>query len=270
MQLTFESYKDKVRACWLGKNIGGTLGAPFECVRGVYDLEYYTHDLSLGVLPNDDLDLQLAWLHAAEIYGKNVNAEVLSEYWLSYIVPDWSEYGACKANLRNGIAPPLSGWLHNHTKDSCGCFIRSEIWACLAPGHPEIAVKYAYEDAICDHADEGVYGELFCAALQSAAFVESDMDKLVQLALKYIPADCAVALAVNTAIECYRSGMDWKEARKTILKTVPGSFGMYRGYVHQEAEPDVPTGKLGFDAPSNIGLMMVGWLYGEGDFSKSV
>jgi len=270
MKLTFQEYKDKVRACWLGKNIGGTLGAPFECVRGAYDLEYYTHDLSQGVLPNDDLDLQLAWLHAAEQYGKGVNAEVLGEYWLSYIVPDWSEYGACKTNLRYGLQPPLSGWHKNHNKDSCGCFIRSEIWACLSPGHPEIAVKYAYEDAICDHADEGVYGELFCAALQSAAFVESDMAKLVQIAKQYIPDDCAVAKAVDTAIDCYEKGLDWKQARKVILKTVPGSFGMYIGYRDQEPEPDVPVGKLGFDAPSNIGLMMLGWLYGEGDFSKSI
>ncbi len=269
-RLTFQEYKDKVRACWLGKNIGGTLGAPFECFRGVYDLTYYTHDLSKGVLPNDDLDLQLAWLHAAEVYGKGVNAEILGNYWLSYIVPDWSEYGACKNNLRFGLQPPLSGWYHNHNKDSCGSFIRSEIWACLAPGHPEIAVKYAYEDAICDHADEGVYGELFCAALQSAAFVESDREKLVNLAKAYIPADCAVALAIDTAIACYEGGMDWKQARKKILNVVPGSFGMYNGYKDQAPEPDVPVGKLGFDAPSNIGLMMLGWLYGEGDFSRSI
>ena len=269
-QLTFREYKDKVRACWLGKNIGGTLGAPFECIRGVYDLEYYTHDLSLGVLPNDDLDLQLVWLHAAETYGKDVNAEVLAEYWLSYIVPDWSEYGACKNNLRAGLQPPLSGWYHNHNKDSCGSFIRSEIWACLAPGHPEIAVKYAYEDAICDQADEGVYAELFCAALQSAAFVEDDRDTLIQLAKSYIPADCAVALAIDTTLSCYEAGMDWKQARKKILNVVPGSFGMYNGYRDQAPEEDVPVGRLGFDAPSNIGLMMLGWLYGEGDFSKSI
>ena len=268
--LTYAQYRDKVRACWLGKNIGGTLGAPFECIRGVYDLDYYTHDLSLGVLPNDDLDLQLAWLHAAETYGKNVNADVLAEYWLSYIVPDWSEYGACKNNLRYGLQPPLSGWYHNHNKDSCGSFIRSEIWACLAPGHPEIAVKYAYEDAICDHADEGVYGELFCAALQSAAFVETDIEKLVQVAKSYIPGECAVALAIDTAIACYKDGVDWKQARKKILNVVPGSFGMYNGYKDQLPEEDVPVGRLGFDAPSNIGLMMLGLLYGEGDFSRSI
>ena len=270
MSISFEVYKDKVRACWLGKNIGGTLGAPLECVRGVYDLDYYIHDLNLGVLPNDDLDLQLIWLNAAENYGKTLNAEILSEYWLSYIVADWAEYGAAKNNMRFGIQPPLSGWYKNWNKDSCGSFIRSEIWACLAPGHPEIATKYAREDAICDHADEGLYGELFCAAVQSAAFVESDMDKLLQIGLSYIPDECAVAKAIHVAIDAYKNGKEWKDARKAVLQATPGSFGMYRGYVDQEPESDVPAGKPGFDAPSNIGLMMVGWLYGEGDFSKSI
>lgn len=27
---------------------------------------------------------------------------------------------------------------------------------------------------------------------------------------------------------------------------------------------------MGYDAPSNIGIMLIGWLYGEGDFSKSL
>ncbi len=270
MQLTFDDYKDKVKACWLGKNIGGTLGAPFECIRGVYDITYYTHDLSLGVLPNDDLDLQLIWLNAAEKYGKSVNAQILGEYWISYITADWSEYGAGKNNMRYGLEPPISGWYHNHNKDSCGCFIRSEIWACLAPGHPEIAVKYAYEDAICDHAEEGMYGEIFCAALQSAAFVETDRDRLVALALSYIPKDCAIAQVVQTVFACYREGKDWKEARKVVLQQYPGSFGMAGGYRDQEPEADVPMGSLGYDAPSNIGIMMIGWVYGEGDFSKSI
>lgn len=270
MQLTFQEYQDKVKACWLGKNIGGTLGAPFECIRGVYDLTYYTHDLSLGVLPNDDLDLQLVWLNAAEAYGKAVNAEILGEYWISYIVADWSEYGAGKNNMRYGLLPPISGWYNNHNKDSCGCFIRSEIWACLAPGHPEIAVKYAYEDAICDHAGEGMYGEIFCAALQSAAFVEKDMQKLLNTALSYIPEGCAIAGAVRTVLECRKNGLDWKGARKRVLQEFPGSFGMLGGYRDQTPEADIPVGSLGYDAPSNIGIMLIGWVYGEGDFSKSI
>lgn len=73
-----------------------------------------------GVLPNDDLDLQLVWLNAAEEYGKNVNAEILGEYWTSYVTADWSEYGAGKNNMRYGLMPPISGLYKNHNKDSCG------------------------------------------------------------------------------------------------------------------------------------------------------
>lgn len=270
MQMDVKTYKDKVRGCWLGKNIGGTLGAPFECIRGTFDLEYYTQDLKDGALPNDDLDLQLIWLNAAEKYGANIDSKILGEYWLSYVVANWSEYGAGKNNLSKGLMPPLSGWYNNHNRNSCGAFIRSEIWACLAPGHPEIAVKYAFEDATVDHSDEGVYAEIFCAAIQSAAFSESDRDKLIHIGLSYIPDDCGIAKAVHTVFDCYKNGLDWKAARKKVLKTVPGSFGMYTGYQNREKEEDVPFGEPGYDAPSNIGIILIGWLYGKGDFGRSI
>lgn len=270
MDMNIKEYKNKVRGCWLGKNVGGSLGAPFELKRGVFDADFYTHDISKGVLPNDDLDLQLVFLNAAEKYGTGLNSEILGEYWLNSIVANWSEYGAGINNLRMGLLPPFSGEYNNHNKNSCGSFIRSEIWACLTPGHPEKAVRLAYEDAIVDHAKEGVYAEIFCAAMQSAAFSECDIRNLIDIGLSYIPEKCDIAVAVNTAIECYEKGDDWKAARKKILKTVPGTFGMYEGYEDREVEEDVPLGEPGYDAPSNIGLMIIGLLYGEGDFSKSI
>jgi len=268
--MNIATYKDKVYGCWLGKSIGGTLGAPFEAMRGVLELDFYTQDLSKGTPPNDDLDLQLIWLNAAEKYGTHLNAAILGEYWISYICGTWSEYGAGKNNLEIGIAPPLSGWYNNHNRNSCGAFIRSEIWACLNPGHPERAVKFAYEDAIVDHSKEGVFAEIFCAAVQSAAFAESDKFKLIDIGLSYIPADCDVTKAVKTALDAHANGLDWKGARKKVLQATPGSFGMYRGYEGQEPEEDVPDGSPGYDAPSNIGITMIGWLYGEDDIGKSV
>ena len=169
MKLSFADYKDKVRACWLGKNIGGTLGTPFEGKRGVFDVKGYTHDISKGALPNDDLDLQLVFLRAAEEYGTKVTSAQLGEYWMNQIVAHWSEYGTGKSNMRIGLIPPISGKYKNPMGNSCGCFIRSEIWACLAPGHPEIAVKYALEDAMVDHAEEGLYGT---RAVDGSAFIQ--------------------------------------------------------------------------------------------------
>lgn len=261
-------YLNKVKGCWLGKNAGGTLGAPFESVRTAEDVEFYTHDLSLGVLPNDDLDLQLAWLNAAEKHGKCVDSKILAEYWITAVTPNWAEYGMGKTNLRLGLQPPLSGAYKNRFKDSNGAWIRSEIWACLAPGHPEIAVRYAYEDAIVDHADEGVYAEVFTAAIESAAFVEKDVYKLIDIGFSYIPKDCDIAKAARLVISAYKEGLTWKEARIRLLKEIPDSFGQQR---HNSPNPDnFPVAEWGYDAPANIGLVILGVLYGEGDFGKSI
>ncbi len=64
-----KEYRDKVYACWLGKNIGGTLGAPYECGKYVNNLTFYD-PVPTEPLPNDDLDLQLVWLQMLEERGK--------------------------------------------------------------------------------------------------------------------------------------------------------------------------------------------------------
>ena len=255
-----------MKGCWLGKSIGGTLGTPFEPTRGCFDIDYYTADLSNGMLPNDDLDLQLVWLNAAERYSTALNAQILADYWILGIIPNWAEYGVGKSNLRMGLIPPVSGKYRNKYKDSNGAWIRSEIWACLAPGHPEIAVKYAYEDACVDHADEGVYGEIFIAAIESAAFVESDKFNLIDIGLSYIPADCYCAKAVRRIIELYRSGIDWKAARYQLMKDFPGSFGAQ----WQGVEEGISNSDWGYDAPNNIAITLIGWLYAGDDFGKAL
>ncbi len=266
--LSKKDYLEKMRGCWMGKAIGGTMGAVFEAKRGAFDLEYYTVDVSNGMIPNDDLDLQLVWLNAAEFYKTELTAEKLTDYWLLGIIPNWAEYGVAKANMRMGLNAPACGKYKNHYRNSNGAWIRSEIWACIAPGHPEVAVKYAMEDALTDHADEGVYAEVFMAALQSAAFVESDKYKLIDIALSYIPTDCGCARAVRRVIELYESGIDWKATRVKLLTEFPDSFA--NGKMFADAVYDVPNGEWGYDAPSNIAITLIGWLYAGDDFGKAI
>ena len=105
---------DKIYACWLGKNIGGTLGTPVEGRMEVMDLTWYPRLDPRGALPNDDLDLQLVWLKAIEDHGPDALTEqTLGEYWMSYIPPHWNEYGQCKANMKLGLLPPLCGEYNN-------------------------------------------------------------------------------------------------------------------------------------------------------------
>lgn len=38
----------------------------------------------------------------------------------------------------------------------------------------------------------------------------------------------------------------------------------------QQQDKDIPKAEHGYDAPASIGIILIGWLYGEGDFGKSV
>ncbi len=245
-------YRDRVLGCWTGKNIGGTLGNPFEGQRTVNDAVFYSQELNGQPLPNDDLDLQLIWLIAAEEYGLyRLNERILGEFWLTYITGHWNEYGVCKSNMLCGLPPPLSGSCNNDRwKWSNGAWIRSEIWACLFPGSPDEAAQLAYCDACCDHAGEGIFAEIFTVTLESMAFVLRDIRALIDFALSRIPGDGRIARAVRLACDCYDRSVPFLEARERIVGD---------------------SEDLGwFQAPGNLGFVTLALLYGEGDFGRTV
>ncbi len=263
--------RDKILGCFNGKNVGGTLGAPLEGKNGFFDIEYFIQpNIVNNPQPNDDLDLQISSLNAVRRFGRCVNAEILAEYYNIFVNPSWAEYGVGKSNLRRGIPTPISGYHANSYKDSCGSFIRSEIWACLCPAHPELAARYAYFDSSIDHADEGTYGEVFWASLQSAAFCESDIRKLIDIGLSYIPKESALYTGISLVVDCYESGKTYEEARDIIFREVPGSFSYQHTRLKDIALTDYTPAQAGFDAPQNIAIAILGLLFGEGDFGKSM
>ncbi|MBR4863912.1 MAG: ADP-ribosylglycohydrolase family protein [Oscillospiraceae bacterium] len=252
IELNRKMILDKIHGCWLGKNIGGTIGGPFEGNRRLLDIQGFTTEKG-EPLPNDDLDLQLVWLLALEAVGaKKLTANELSDYWLSYIAPHWNEYGVAKSNLAMGFLPPLSGELHNEKwKTSNGAWIRSELWACLTPGFPNIAVKYAIMDASIDHGlSEGTHAEVFTAVLESLAFFESNIRTLIETALTYIPDTSMITSTVRLVLDCYDKQIPWQETRDRIVENVK-SVGW-------------------FQAAGNIGFTVLGLMYGEGDMLKSL
>lgn len=271
MQISRETYRSKVLGCWLGKNIGGTLGAPFEWRRQVNNVTFYTQDLGGEPLPNDDLDIQLLWLVALEEQGVDLDAHILADYWCLYVTPHWCEYGTAKINMRQGLLPPVSGTLHNAYRHSCGAFIRSEIWACICPARPDLAARYAFEDGILDHGNgEGTYAEVFVATMESAAFVVHDLRHVIEIGLSYIPEHCGVAEAVHTALECFDAGKTWLEARNEILERHRGGafWHMPELVSAEDRARGFAEGVVGYDVPSNIGMAVLGMLYGGEDFGK--
>ena len=154
--------------------------------------------------------------------------------------------------MRDGVLPPMSGEINNEEwKHSNGAWIRTEVWACMYPALPEKAIRLAFEDASVDHGfGEGTYAAIFVAAMESAAFVLSDADALLDVGLSKIPEDCRVARSVNIVRRAYADGVSWKDCRELLVKD---------------------SEDLGwFQAPANVGFVVLGLLYGQGDFKQSL
>ena len=104
---------------------------------------------------------------------------------------------------------------------------------------PNVAIKYAIMDATIDHGlGEGTYAEIFMAALQSAAFFETDIKKLIDTALSFIPDNCRI-------YECVRYVLDEYEKKTPYLDVRSGLVKM--------------TEDIGWlQAPQNIGFVIIG------------
>jgi ADP-ribosylglycohydrolase len=244
------TYRRKVEGCWRGKAIGGTLGMPYEGRPGPMALSFYD-PVPAEPAANDDLDLQIVWAsHLSAMARARVAPGVLADAWRRHVDMAWDEYAVCLRNLEYGLAPPQLGQYDNWFAHGMGAAIRSEIWACLAPDDPARAAAFAFCDACCDHAGEGVWAEVFLAALESAAFTESSPDVLIDVGLHHLPPDSLVGDAIDHTRLWYARGLDWRAARRNILDR---------------------CGHVNFtDVSANLAFIVLGWLYGEGDFGRSI
>ncbi|MDD3885432.1 MAG: ADP-ribosylglycohydrolase family protein [Victivallaceae bacterium] len=243
-------YRQKVLGCWLGKAVGGTLGQPWEGCDRALELDFYS-PVPTGMMPNDDLDLQIVWACrlAADWQGV-VSRDNFAKAWRENINFIWDEYGIVIRNLKMGIPAPWCGDYDNFFRDGLGAAIRSEIWACLAPGDPRLAAAFAFEDACLDHAGNGIYAEEFLAALESMAFVEKDMAKLLDAGLAVIPGDCRLAEAVRDAVKWTRDGESIPRLRERII----AKYGEYNFT----------------DVSMNLAFVAAALIRGGGDFEKTI
>lgn len=241
--------REKIMGCWLGKAVGGTLGQTFEGLEGPLSADFY-FPVPTEMVPNDDLDLQVLFACIIDKMGTPaVNRHVLAGAWRDHVAFPWNEYGVGMRNLAEGLQPPFTGSFDNWFTCGEGAAIRSELWACLAPGNPDLAAAYAYEDACFDHAGDGILAPVFLARLESLAFIESDPDTLLDAALAGIPDDSEIYRVVQDTRKWVAEGHDWIDVRARIMNVY---------------------GRSDFtDVRPNTGFVILGWLAGK-NFSERI
>lgn len=216
--LDYQTYYDRILGGWIGKSLGGIIGAPYECHKQ-FNKANYDNLWPKELYPNDDLDIQVVWLEALQEIGITPTSRQLAEFWQERCFYTCCEYGIFIDNLEHGIYPPLSGtWNNQFFQNSEGCPIRSEIWGFISPNNPALAMKYAANDGCLDHGAISIELEQFLSVAASEAFFANDPVELFERVCSLVPPNNAGSVLYKGVKELCEKYQDEYELWLNIVR----------------------------------------------------
>jgi hypothetical protein len=201
-------------------------------------------------------------------HGETFGTHHVAEAWMNYL----GYQQVCTAetqayrNLVIRYRPPFISkpedrvdwdWVashHNPYREWIGAQIRADSWGYAAPGNPELAAEFAWRDARLSHVKNGIYGEMFCAAMIAAGFAIREPAKVVEAGLAQIPQRSRLYQDIRETVEiCREHGFRAAEF-EAVFETIYGRFGHYDP-VHTN---------------NNAALVVAALLLGGDDFEKTL
>ena len=276
-------YAERVYAGVLGKLIGVYLGRPFEgwtyerIMQELGPINFYVNerrDVALRshhlVVTDDDVSGTFAFPRALADYGfpKRLTSQQIGNTWLNYIVEErsilwWGGIGnstehTAYLRLKSGIPAPQSGSIALNGKavaEQIGAQIFIDGWAMVSPGDPEQAAYLAEQAGRVSHDGEAVHAAKLLAAMEAQAFVERDVQKLLDVGLRFVPKDALIRRVVGDVRDWHAgdNSHDWERTRALIAERY--GYDKFPGNCHV-----VP----------NHALIILATLYGEKSFQDAM
>ena len=264
--------QDKIKGGWAGQVIGCTYGGPTEFqwngtmigdhVPIPWDetrmLWYYENAPGLY----DDVYMDLTFVDVFEKYGIEASDSLHALAFARAEYPLWHANQAARYNILNGIMPPASGyWKNNPHADDIDFQIEADFAGLMAPGMPNSAADIGWRIGHIMNYGDGVYGGIYVASMYALAFVYDDMEFVVEEALKTIPPESEFYQCIADVISWYRENPDdWKSAW----------FEAQKKWTFDKGCPDGVFRPFNIDAKINAAYIVIGLLYGNGDFGATV
>ncbi|MBQ9467781.1 MAG: ADP-ribosylglycohydrolase family protein [Clostridia bacterium] len=256
---------DKLEGGWIGKMAGVAWGTPTEfCYAGRMipenELPVWTPEMINTAFTQDDMYAQVPFIDAMAAHGVNCPLDVFAEYFMNTRFALWHANGMARRNLKRGIPAPESGaYYNNYHCDDIDWQIDCDFLGMIYPGDVARAAGRAFEIGHIMNYGDGVFGGVFVTALHAAAFDAGSVEELCARAVSAIPGNTLFRALLDDVTEWHRTGVSFEECWQ-MLEDKWSACALC---------PELP-GKSNIDAKFNSGYVLMGLLYGEGDFEKSV
>lgn len=147
-----------------------------------------------GAAPSDDdTNYTLIGLLLMEGKGWDFTPQDVMECWLSRL-PLGAVCTAERVAYRNGASgmlPPDTAVFRNPYREWIGAQIRADFFGYVCPGQPERAAALAFRDACISHVKNGIYGEMWVAAMLAAAAVSTEIPLVLEAGWRRSPLPAA-------------------------------------------------------------------------------
>ncbi len=206
--------------------------------------------------------MDLTFVQVFEKHGLKAPTDSFANAFAYASYPLWHANQAARYNLLNGIKAPASGhWMNNPHADDIDFQIEADFAGLMAPGMTQVS------SAVCDsighimNYGDGWYGGVYVAAMYSLAFVSDDIQWIVKEGLKTIPAQSKYRQCMEAVIAAHKKYPDdWKRAW----------FEVERNWSEDLYCPDGVHTPFNIDATVNSAYILIGLLYGNGDFTRTM
>lgn len=217
-----------------------------------FDHDHYA-DLIDCVPSDDDTNYTVLYQELITKYGRDFKPRDVAAFWTekqpksAYYTAEETAY----CNFIKGFTPPASAMYKNPFREWIGAQIRADYFGYINSGDPETAADMAYRDAVISHTKNGIYGEMYFAALIAIAAVENDMREAIEQALKFIPQKSRFVRSVRLITDDYDGGVDESKCFSKILSR-------WDEYTY------------GCHVLPNAEIVIASLLYGDGDYGKTI
>lgn len=256
---------DKMEGGWIGQMVGVTWAAPTEFIYAgrlmpQANMPVWTPDTINNAFGQDDVYVEIPFLDAMKISGYDCDASKVANkfkstsFWL-----DHANYQG-RENLKNGIKYPDSGsYLYNYHADDIDWQIECDFLGMMYPGMVNDAAKRAFDLGHIMNYGDGVYGGVFVTAMHSAAFTAESLEEIIDAGIKSVPEGTQFRALIDDVMASYKAGdtfeQNWQKLEEKWAPT--------------DLCPRL-QGVSNIDAKLNSGYILLGLLYGEGDFAKTI